>query len=675
MRAAMIMLALLAAPAGAATIQQDFDAAQTLLDAGKAAEARDAFTALLGRFAPTSQGMSASLVRARLGNALLGTGDPEAAEPLLVTAIAGLKGSDAISIDERGVALYDLGRAQERQGKLDSAAKAFAQVRDAKLFPADDPSDLGLRAALARALIWSNPAESRRLLDELLALPPEKLGKSKDNRAQLETLRGRVELNSSNPAEALKWFTAAARSAGGAETTTVSLTDVRVRGDLALANFKLGKMDEVQKYIAFSGAGGLAAEGLTLALDTPVPACAPVTGLAPDAVAVVEFSIGSDGRVTSATPIYASHGSGPATDVPDTGPEVVFAQAVRRWVWNTENAAKLNPFWRQAVRVELRCLTTRPDGDPISRSFDADYRRWLATTGARPIPKLPDNDAAALPVLLAELAQRERTHGAQSLQLLPVLGEIANNTAASPTAQADARRRRLELLTAAQAPDAVIGRARINNIRWAAGAGNTSRESARIGRDQLLPLLANQEAGGAGETRMAMWTRLELAEALDTLAAVADSRALLDRIVAAPGNVLPDGDPIRTAALLRMSNQAAAARDMTAAAKALAATGLAPEQCALVDVRPQAINATLADRDFPDAARRWSTGGYAKTSYDITAAGTTTNIRTIVAAPPFIFGPPTEKAVARFRYQPVFRPGNTIGCTGRVQPVRYRMAG
>jgi hypothetical protein len=45
----------IAAPAAAATIQQDFDAAQALLDAGKAAEARNAFTALLTRFSPGSQ--------------------------------------------------------------------------------------------------------------------------------------------------------------------------------------------------------------------------------------------------------------------------------------------------------------------------------------------------------------------------------------------------------------------------------------------------------------------------------------------------------------------------------------------------------------------------------------------------------------------------------------------
>jgi hypothetical protein len=38
-----------------------------------------------------------------------------------------------------------------------------------------------------------------------------------------------------------------------------------------------------------------------------------------------------------------------------------------------------------------------------------------------------------------------------------------------------------------------------------------------------------------------------------------------------------------------------------------------------------------------------------------------------------VFGPATEKAVAQFKYRPVFRPGNTVGCTGSVRSVSYRV--
>ncbi len=679
MRRTMIMLAPLvafvAAAAVAGTIQQDFDAAQTLLDAGKAAEARDAFTALLGRFAANSQGMAANLVRARLGNALLATGDAEAAEPLLVTASTGFKGSDATSIEERGVALYDLGRAREYQGKIDSAARAYAQVRDARLFPADTPSDIGLRAALARTQIWSNPDEARRLLDGLLALPPEKLGTSKDTRALVQTLRGRVELNNGNPGEARRWFTEAARTAGGAETQRVSVADIRIRGDLALANYQLGRLDDVQKFIAYSGAGSLSAEGLTLAADMPLPACSPATSLAPDALAVVEFAIGSDGRVVAVTPIYASRGSGTATPgVIDDGPEVQFSAAVRRWVWNTAAVAKLNPFWRQSVRVELRCFTRGPRDNPVSLSLARDFAAWAQAAGVRPMPRLPENDATALPLVRAELQRREAADGAQSVQLVPALTALGNNDAAPAKDRVATRARRVDVLVAAKAPPEIVDIARIGTIFDAPDITGTRTDIARAQRDGITPILAAQQAEGRGDSRIAMRSRLELAEAHDALRAPDKAKPLLETIVAAPTSVLPEGDPIRTAALLRLANIAAAARDSDTAARAIAATGLSPEQCALIDVKPQPINATIGSSAFPGEAMRWHTGGYAKIGHDITADGHTSNVRTIIAAPPFIFGPPTEKAVARFRYQPVFRPDNSVGCSGNVQSVRYQVA-
>ncbi|MFZ4689383.1 MAG: energy transducer TonB [Polymorphobacter sp.] len=667
---------MLATPVLAATtIQQDFDAAQVLLDAGKTAEARTAFTALLSRFSPTSQGKAASLVRARLGNALLASGEAEQAEPILFAALAGLKGTTPQDIEERGVALYDLGRARELLGALDSAAEAYREAIASGAFTAASLNDIGARAALARAVIWSNPDESRTLLDALLALPPETFGKSRDQRALLQTLRGRVELNANNPAEAKRWFTMAARTAGGAETQSVSLADVRIRGDLALANFKLGNMGEVQKYIAFSGAGALVSEGLTSAADTPLPACAPASGLASDAVVVVEFAIGVDGRVSGVTPIYASRGSaGAAATARDDGPEVLFPQAVRRWFWRPVDVARLDTFWRQAVRVELRCFTQRSGGDPVQRSINGDLARWAAAAGVNGVFGIAGNDAATLPQIRAELARREAANGAISPQLIAPLNLLANNNAAPTAERTGAAKRATALLVAAGAPAAVVVRSRLDEIDLASGVAGTRDGRALVARDALLPLLAEQEAAGTGETRHAMFTRLRLAEAHDNLRATAASRMLLDRIIAAPESLLPGDDPIRTAALLHLSNQAAAAKDVAAAASALSATGLSAEQCSLIDIRPQAVNASIGSNAFPDEARRWSTGGFARVGYDITADGKPINLRTIVASPPFIFGPSTEKAVARFQYRPVFRPGNTIGCTGTTQSVHYRIA-
>nr|WP_310525275.1 hypothetical protein [Polymorphobacter sp.] len=669
-----LILAALATPALAATtIQQDFDAAQTLLDAGKPTEARAAFTALLTRFPPTSQGKAASLIRARLGSAMLDTGDAEAAEPLLKAAIAGFKGTTPQDAEERAMALYDLGRAQESQARLDSAAATYRQALDAKVFPAGDPSDIGLRAALARTLIWSNPAEARRLLDGLLALPKEKFGaKNFNSRALVETLRGRVELNNNNPGEARRWFTAAAKSAGGAETQRVSIADVRIRGDLALANYKLGRADEVQKYVAFSGAGSLASEGLTVASDMPLPSCAPLTGLATDAVAVVEFAIGADGRVSGVTPIYASRGNSEAAR--DQGPETLFPQAVRRWFWNTENVAKLDPFWRQAVRVELRCFNDRPAGDLVRSAFNRDRLAWYESVGINDTPEWPGNDAEVLPAMRAELARREKDHGAQSPQLLPALRDLAGN-AAAPAADRRAAYDRWKALTRQQSPPVSLRTdLRLNEIMWDSQSAKSRAAALRFEREQQAALLAEVEAAGDGDSRAAMLVRLRLGETLDEQRDTSGARALFDRVAAAPESIMPAGDPIRTTALLRISNQAAAARDTATAATALAATGLTPEQCSLIDVRPQGINNSVGASAFPGEAQRWGTGGFARVGYDITADGKTTGVRTIVASPPFIFGPPTEKAIARFQYRPVFRSGNTIGCTGNAQTIRFRVA-
>lgn len=128
------------------------------------------------------------------------------------------------------------------------------------------------------------------------------------------------------------------------------------------------------------------------------------------------------------------------------------------------------------------------------------------------------------------------------------------------------------------------------------------------------------------------------------------------------------GDPIRTSALLRISN-------MAAAASALAATGPTSEQCSLIDIRPEGINDSIGSSAFSAEARRWANNGLVKVGFDITAEGRTTTIRTIVASPPFIYGAATEKAISQFRYRPVFRPGNTLACIGTVVPVRFRMLG
>jgi len=666
---------LVAAPVAAGTMQQDFDAAQALLDDGKAEAARDAFTALLARFSPGSKARAGFVVRARLGRALVDYGNPDSAVPLLNEAIAGFTAPTPQDQEEREAARYDLGRAEEGRVNLDTAAGHYRAVMASKAFAADDPVDIALRAGLARTLIWSAPDEARRLLDGLLTLPKNKFGKNPDMIASLKTLRGRVDLNNGNPLGARKWFAEAAAGAGGSETRTVTVADVRIRGDLALANYKLRRFDEVQRAVAFSGAGGLAAEGLSSAAATPLPACAPATGLSRDAVAVVEFAIGDDGRVIGVTPVYADRGSSDAGVVArDGGPEVLFAQAVRRWYWRLDSLAKLKPFWRQSVRIELRCFTNGPGGRPVDSSFNDEHAAWMDKLGIRDTPDWTGTPAAILPEIRRELAHREIADGAESAQLLPVLWSLARSGAAPEVDRRAAADRWIQLAQKFQAPLAVVTRFRVVEIEWQTSQQASYAASLAFPPQQLKALLTDLLANGRGDSRATMLVRLSLGATLERSKSDREARAIFDQIVAASPAILAADDPIRTAALLHVSNLAAGARDTATAAQALATTGLSPDQCSLIDVRPQAVNASVTAESFPETARRWGTGGYARIGYDITVDGVPSGVRTVVASPPFVFGEATEAAVRRFRYKPVFRPGNVLGCTGNLQTVSFRLA-
>lgn len=647
---------LTAVPATAASVQQEFEAAQALLDAGKAAQARDGFAALLKRVGESSVSRSSLLVRARLGESYLRLGEAETAAELLQAAADGLTRPDDAA--ERAVALYHLGGAAETMGRIDSAAARYRAALDLKALPADSPAGISLKSALARSLIWSAPEEATRLADEVTAISNERT-MSGDLRALMATLRARIDLNNGRAAEARRRLLAAASAAGGAETSTVNATDIRVRGDLTIASHLLKLDEQVGRGTAFSGAGYLFDAGLTPPSEMALPGCQPETALPPDAVAVVEFGIRDDGKVVGALPVYASAGSAVRPFPPDSGPESLFVQLVRQWHWSPDQVAKVKPFWRQLVRIELRCTTARrPDSDPTSRTLVAQEDAWMRDQKLRPFDEQSTGDRVS--ALRAELARRERSDGSDSPQLLPVLRLLVGHWYDDVDRD---EAKRLRLLETAGAPREVIGLAEV-----LAAQRRPPAEATAL----LRPLV--QRYQGWGPSRILLLMQLRLAELRLEARDRDEAAALLDTILASSPDLLPEGDPIRTAALLRRADIAAAKRDLGTATAALSATGLAPEQCALVDLRPLPINRRISAESFPAVARQFGTEGMLGVGYDIDVDGKPQNVRTLWAMPPFLYNANTEAAVRRFRYQPVFRPGNSLGCSGTSTNVRYRMA-
>ena len=660
--AALVLAASL--PAAAATLQTQYDAAQAAFDAGRMADARSGFAEILPHLdANPKMAATAAIVRARLGAATLDTNEPEAATAVLVRAIAALPAGS----DDRQQAMLDLGHAHESALDYTEAASVYRSLL--KSPDVAEPAQLGAEVGLARTLMFSAPTEARSNADAALALLRAAKGPHRADRiAEVMALRGRIEMNDGKPAEAVKWLRQAVASAGGLGTS-INLADVRVRGDFALASFLSGDTDATRKYLAYSGAGLLPAQGFELGADMPLPGCAPTGPLARTDMAVVEFSLSEDGRVSGVTPIYVSRRG---------GPELAFARAVRTWSWRPEAAKRLPLFWRQAVRMELRCINNG-SGRGIE-GLGNDVRYWLAEHSSEPLPDRQGGDAAALPILESELQRRIALYGATSPQLLPVLLAIASNGVTSPVRQLQAEAQGLAIAKASDAPRELMLYFRIISAISTAAAehARTARHYVASDSDpspQLTALLAAFDAEGAGQTRGAALLLSDLARHAAFRGKSPKLEGYYRRVVAMPETTVPPGDPLRQTALLQLASLEAAASRIDAARALINQTGLTPDQCSAFPIEPVLAQGAGNSNDFPREAMEWHFEGTVRVAYDLDPQGRPVDVRTVIASPPLVFDEATEKLAARLRYQPIFRDGSAIACADLEKGVRYRIGG
>lgn len=168
---------------------------------------------------------------------------------------------------------------------------------------------------------------------------------------------------------------------------------------------------------------------------------------------------------------------------------------------------------------------------------------------------------------------------------------------------------------------------------------------------------------------------LEYALALEASGDFAQAQPFVRAVLAMPDSVLPASDPVRRVAQLHDALILSRSNDAADARASLAKSGLDAGQCSLFDTHPIPASVSIASSRFPAEALRWHFEGYVREAFDITDDGRVANVRTIVAYPPFIFGPSTESAVKSFRYVPPSIDGKAVGCSGETQRVSYRLPG
>ena len=651
-----VMPGIAAAAPAPGSLQAAFDAADAELAAGRYALAEAGFAALEARILARPTPNAHSLAAARVGHAQAkaGLGDNAGAIALFTAALPGLGGAGDTEL--KRLALTDLGQAEEAQYDWLPANRHYAQAL--ALAPGDDGK---LRSTLtmftARTQLFDDPAGTVKLLADAL---PRAQAAFKDEPAALGqylALYGRALMNAHEYKAARGVLERALRASGGLRLDKVSASMVVVRSDAALAAELGGDRDKAIEYTAYTGAGRGAKAVLGQPADGQPPACGGAADIHPDDVAVVQFSVDDRGTVRSATPIYASR-AGPMA--------LAFATAVKDWSWSPEQVAKVSGFFRTAVRFELRCSTRAERQSPL-RLLSQAIRAPNADSGLGADGEAND---ARLAQARAALARGEAEFGSGSLQLLRPLVAIGSSPLVNGV-EREAMLQRAERIARGHGGSAdTLAYLAISRILTASDGADTSY-FARKRRLTALRALADDPAIARDPHARAVTVLMQI----DYGRSGPDAIQALRDIVALPPSALPADDQVRQAAAIRLASALAGAGAQTEAETAFKASGLAPDQCALLDAEPKMKSTGASSNDFPDTALRLGFEGWAVTEFDVLASGHTRAPRTIIAYPPFLFGDASTRILNRATFQPTFRPDGVLSCGGYQTAVRYQQPG
>jgi len=621
------------------TVQQDFEAAAAL-DAGTdKAAALKAWEALEHR---TSNPRSRAIVLVRKSAVLMALERKDEAVAAARAGLAAFPAKDTTLDEDRYLAHMNLGRVAH--SALDYASAA-SEYREAAAI-ADNDTDKAV--ALLREIetaTFVDPAAAQNAVAEAKAL----LARVKVEpvvSAEFARREGLLLLNQRDFEGARAKSAEAVKLLGGL-TDKTDLRDVSARSDTAIAALLAGKGEEARRYMAMTGAGRLPTGSFDPALQMTPPDCGGEAGLKPEDMAVIEFSIGNDGSVISSQPIYAAGGGKVALE---------FARSALGWSWTPEQVKNLPLFFRYNIRVEMRCSSAfeRPS---VTNLLNANFEAWLdgKTLAAPPTNGL--SDAIALPGQRAALAAVEAKEGAQSAALLPVLYRLLENGVLPREEKNRLASRALAIADANGVPP-------LPRLVLDLTMRGTARSEGWRGNGfvkDVMPLLSQAPYANDPKARSAL--RLFIADANQH---GSRTRELLRQVADEPG--LAKNDPMRVVALVRLASLDQQAGDAAAARAAFEESGLAANQCALIDSPPRLLG---AGGIYPEEAMSWGFEGWTRTQFDVSADGKVVNTRAILSYPPFVFTEAGVSTVAGARYAKTYRPDGSLGCGSSIQGVRF----
>jgi Gram-negative bacterial TonB protein C-terminal len=629
------------------TTQQQFDAASADVEAGRCRAAITAFDALERTGKIKAGSIVAAAIAVRKGRCLMREGRQGEGEAAIESGLPGLAQAGENFVGDIVAGQNALGDAAIARWDYAGATRVY-QTSLALLKGIDRVPTL---IKLAKSTAFDGGAAPLAYAQEGIDLVAAMPKPNKDVLAAMHSLHARVLLNQGQAKSAYDELKKALSLSGGL-TSRTSLNEVSLRGDLATAAMQVGRKDDARLYLAYTGAGRIKESPYASAAVMDSPVCGQETGLRPEDVAVVEFSMLDDGSVAAAQAVHTR--GGPAV-------AAAFGKAVSEWAWRPEDIAKVPAFYRVLTRVELRCSTALGRSEGLVGPLRQRFLDWAK-------PHLPALDIEAnLPAAMAALrksAAESASKGNKPGQLaaLALLAEQQNTTPEKRLMSADAA---LSLVPAVQPPGAVINWLRIAQLHA------KMQKNGRRGRDDLQAALAlSLDPEIVKDAVAANTLRLEAATALRG-ASLNEAPQLLQTV--ALDDRLPEYHPLRQLAWLRMADRSVQAGDRASAQTYFTKTGLTAQQCALLGSEPAMRKTGVVSGDFPDEAMAMGFEGWVRLEYDIGADGKAAAARPIIAYPPMIFVDAAKDMTKGFRYELSFRPENAVACSAQQQTIRFSL--